>query len=68
MSDIAHRLVRDADTWEYGCVCGSAWNHLADTCSSIIPIPVPEPFEREDDYFDLGYFECRRGHAFCERH
>lgn len=66
MSDIAHRHVtRGAE-----CVCGSDWNWIADACSAVIPVPeivVPQQVSDEDDW-DSGYFECRKGHAFCGRH
>ena len=70
MIDLAHRLVRDADT--YACRCGSEWNYLAEGCSSIFPltfeaVALAEFVDDTSDYAD-AYFECRQGHAFCGRH
>lgn len=51
------------------CVCGSAWNWIGNDCSFLTPIPAPAKtsfFDEED--WDQGFFECRRGHAFCARH
>lgn len=69
MSDLAHK--KDSTT-VLACVCGSAWNYLAEGCSSLHPLSVP-PRVRHDDIYgddveDVGFFECRRGHAFCGRH
>jgi hypothetical protein len=66
MSDLAHRFIlRDR-----ACVCGSDWNWLADTCSMVIPIHTYEtpPAGIAEEDWDSGYFECRKGHAFCGRH
>lgn len=69
MSDIAHRHVTRGSE----CVCGSDWNWIADACQFVVPLIDPretvalqEVFGEED--VDLGYFECRKGHAFCGRH
>lgn len=68
MIDLHHRLVRDADPWEYACKCGSQWNFIADACTSLYPLPTPRSFERVEDEADTDYFECRKGHAHCGRH
>jgi hypothetical protein len=67
MSDLAHKVSR---TDFASCVCGSAWNHLFDACSSIIPLkPAGSAFDWDtSEDWDSGYFECRKGHAFCARH
>jgi hypothetical protein len=69
MSDIAHRHVTRGSE----CVCGSDWNWIADCCSAVIPVPatVASAYENPlvDDYApEEGFFECRKGHAFCSRH
>jgi len=68
MSDLAHRHVtRGAE-----CVCGSDWNWIADACSAVIPVPATVATAYTDypdeEEFDMPYFECRKGHAFCGRH
>jgi hypothetical protein len=68
MSDIAHRHVtRGAE-----CVCGSDWNWIADACNAVVPFVPPrvthDDIYPNDEYEPEGYFECRKGHAFCGRH
>lgn len=66
MSDIAHRHVTRGSE----CVCGSEWNWIADCCSFLVPVPptVAEAYVFDDGEDDRGFFECRKGHAFCSRH
>ena len=70
MIELHHTFAYDReDTRTFGCVCGSAWNFIADGCVSLYPFETRAVFERVEDDFDRGdFFECRKGHAMCGRH